>query len=134
MAEERHVVGDAKATLDSWPFWSKVIRGLGFVPALVLQNGMLAKEIPWTDIGAVFVGGTDDWKFSPQSAELVAYARSRGLDAHCGRVNSAKRITDAHEMGCLTFDGGQYSQWADRRIPEGVTDAAHAVAQQALAL
>lgn len=128
------VVGDARATLDRWPFWSQVVRGVGFVPALVLQNGMLAKEIPWSDIGAVFVGGTTEWKFSPQAHELIAYARARGLDAHCGRVNSAKRIAEAHRMGCLTFDGGQYSMFPDRRIPEGLTDVEHVESQQALAL
>lgn len=128
------VVGDAKETLDRWPFWSRVIRGVGFVPALVLQNGMLAKAIPWEDIGAVFVGGTDDWKFSPQAQELVAYARARGLDAHCGRVNSRKRIGEAHRMGALTFDGGQYSMFPDRRIPEGVADAEMVVSQQVFAL
>src|SRR5262245_25210876 len=55
------VVGDAWATLNNWPFWSRVIRGVGFVPALVLQNGMLASEVPWPEVGAIFVGGTDDW-------------------------------------------------------------------------
>lgn len=123
------VVGDAAETLRRWPFWSQVIRGVGFVPALMLQDGMLASEVPWRDIGAVFVGGTDDWKFSPQARDLCAYAKARGLSVHVGRVNSRKRIFEAARMGADSFDGGQYSMFADRRIPEGVADAT-AAAQQ----
>jgi hypothetical protein len=123
------VVGDAAETLQRWPFWSRVIRGVGFVPALVLQDGMLASEIPWREIGGVFVGGTDRWKFSPQARELCAYAKARGLTVHVGRVNSQKRIFASHEMGADTWDGGQYSMFAKRRIPEGLTDAAAAAAQ-----
>lgn len=128
------VVGDAFATLENWPFWSQVIRGVGFVPALVLQDGMRCSDVPWREVGAVFVGGTTEWKFSPQAFEFVAYARARGLDTHCGRVNSRKRIVEAHRMGCLTFDGGQYSMFPDRKIPEGVADSMTAVAQQRLNL
>lgn len=128
------VVGDAFATLERWPFWSHVIRGAGFVPALVLQDGMRVAEITWPEVGAVFVGGTDHWKFSPQAHALVAYARARGLDVHCGRVNSRQRIGEAHQMGARTFDGGQYSKWANIRIPEGVADSEAVEAQQGLGL
>lgn len=127
-------VGDAYTTLEQWPFWSRVIRGVGFVPALVLQDGMLAAEIPWREVGAVFVGGTTEWKFSPQARDLCGYAKARGLWVHVGRVNSRKRIYEAARMGADSFDGGQYSMFPDRRIPEGVTDAHAASAQQTLTL
>jgi hypothetical protein len=128
------VVGDAAATLAQWPFWSRVIRGVGFVPALVLQDGMLASEVPWKEIGAVFVGGYMPWKFSPQARELCAYAKARGLWVHVGRVNSRKRIVEAVSMGTDSFDGGQYSMFADRRIPEGIADVEGALAQRGLNL
>lgn len=128
------VVGDAAATLDLWPFWSSVIRGVGFVPALVLQDGMLTSEVPWRELGAVFVGGHMPWKFGTQASDLVAYAKARGLWVHVGRVNSRKRIYEAARMGADSFDGGQYSMFADRRIPEGVADADTALAQQAFIL
>lgn len=121
------VVGDAAETLERWTFWSQVIRGVGFVPALVLQDGMLTSEVPWRELGGVFVGGTDAWKFSPQAHDLCAYAKARGLTVHVGRVNSRKRIFEAVRMGADSFDGGQYSMFADRRIPEGVEAAASAV-------
>lgn len=126
------VVGDARATLDLWPFWSAVIRGVGFIPALVLQDGMLVSEVPWRAIGGIFVGGTDAWKFSPQSRDLCAYGKARGLSVHVGRVNSRKRIGEAYQLGADSFDGGQYSMYAARRIPEGVADVAAVQRQAAL--
>src|SRR5262245_30360597 len=39
-------VADAHQTLRQWPFWSAVIRGVGFVPALVAQDGMTPDDIP----------------------------------------------------------------------------------------
>lgn len=128
------VVGDAYATLTRWPFWSHVIRGAGFVPALVLQDGMLAAEVPWKEVGAVFVGGFMPWKFSEQAQELVAYAKARGLWVHVGRVNSQRRIFEATRMGADSFDGGQYSRFADIRIPEAMVDTTAAVQQQRLML
>jgi hypothetical protein len=123
------VVGDAYGTLQNWPFWSQLIRGVGFVPALVLQDGMLASEVPWRDIGAVFVGGHMPWKLGPQARELCAYAKARGLWVHVGRVNSLARIAAVHDLGADSFDGGQYSMFPDRRIPEGVQDIATVAAQ-----
>jgi len=120
------VVGDGPETLKAWPFWSAVIRAVGFRPALVLQDGMVADEIPWSTVAAVFVGGTTAWKLGPQAASLVGMARARGLWAHMGRVNSWERISYAARIGCLSFDGGQYSMFPDRRIPEGLRDAERA--------
>lgn len=121
------VVGDGYATLERWAFWAAVIRGVGFLPALVLQDGMTPPDVPWPTVGAVFVGGTTEWKLGQQAATLVGLARARGLWAHMGRVNSFERISHAAKIGCLSFDGGQYSKWSDRRIPEGLRDAARAM-------
>lgn len=123
------VVGDAHATLQRWPFWSKVIRGVGFVPALVGQDGMTVADVPWSEVGALFIGGHTEWKLSPQAASLVAYAKSRGVWVHMGRVNSTKRIADAARMGVDSFDGSQHSWFADRRIPESLDDIT-AITQQ----
>lgn len=123
------VVSDGPETLKRWPFWSDVIRAVGFRPALVLQDGMVADEVPWQTLAAVFVGGTTDWKLGPQAASLVGVARARGLWCHMGRVNSYERISYAALIGCQSFDGGQYSMFPDRRIPEGLRDAERATDQ-----
>jgi hypothetical protein len=102
------VVGDAHATLTRWPFWSKVIRGAGFVPALVGQDGMTVADIPWSEIGALFIGGHTEWKLGPQAQTLMAFAKSRGLWVHMGRVNSIERIGLAARMGADSFDGSRH--------------------------
>lgn len=125
------VVADAHQTLLQWPFWSRVIRGIGFVPALVAQDGLTVPDVPWRELGALFIGGSTEWKLGPQAQTLMAYAKSRGLWVHVGRVNSRERIWHFARFAD-SFDGGQYSKWAERRIPEGVADVEAAMAQARL--
>src|SRR5262245_31073333 len=114
------VVADAHQTLQQWPFWSRLIRGIGFPPALVGQDGMTVRDVPWPEIAAFFVGGSTEWKLGPQAEGLIAVAKARGLWVHMGRVNSQERIWEAARKGCDSFDGSSYSRWGDRRIPEGL--------------
>jgi hypothetical protein len=127
------VVADAHETLRRWPFWSRLIRGVGFVPALVAQDGLTVPDVPWTELGAVFIGGSTEWKLGPQARDLMAYAQTRGLWVHVGRVNSRQRIWHFGRLA-NSWDGGQYSMFADRRIPEGVADAEAVQQQQVMAL
>ena len=113
-------MADAHQTLKQWPFWAQVIRGVGFVPALVLQDGMQVGDVPWREVGAVFVGGSTEWKLGPAAQHLVAYANARGVWAHMGRVNTQKRIWEAARFGCDSFDGSGFSRWPDLRIPKGL--------------
>jgi hypothetical protein len=123
-------VADAHRTLSQWPFWSGVIRGAGFVPALVLQDGMLASEVPWPELGAVFVGGTTEWKLGPQARELMAYAKARGLWVHVGRVNTQERIHLMSRQGADSIDGTGFSMFSEIRIPMGLAWIEDAEMQQ----
>lgn len=125
-------VADAHETLARWPFWARVIRGVGFVPALVGQDGMTVPDVPWPEVGALFIGGSTEWKLGPQAQTLIAYAKTRGLWVHMGRVNTQRRIWDAKRMGCDSFDGSGFSRWPDIRIPKGLAWADEAVRQSAL--
>lgn len=113
-------VGDAYETLRQWAFWSRVIRGAGFVPALVAQDGMVIGDLPWSEMGALFIGGYTEWKLGPHAAALVAYANARGLWVHMGRVNSKTRIWEAARMGCHSYDGRNWSIAPDAHIPQGL--------------
>jgi hypothetical protein len=121
---------DCHATLARWPFWSAIIRGAGFVPALVAQDGLLVGDVPWRELGALFIGGSTEWKLGPQALELMAYAKARGLWLHVGRVNTQKRIGLMAERGADSFDGSGFSQWSAIRIPKGLTWIEQAAAQQ----
>ena len=81
------VVADAAATIAAWREWAPVVRGFGFPPALVLQDGMTltpwgighaGELVPWREIGAIFVGGSTGWKLGidapPSRAKPTAVA------------------------------------------------------------
>jgi len=61
--------------------------------------------------GAIFIGGTTEWKFSEDAAAIVRVARRLGLWVHWGRGNSKRRIAYAKEICCDSLDGGGFSQF-----------------------
>jgi hypothetical protein len=106
------VVADAEKTLAQWPWWSALIRSHAMPAAFVLQDGQEALELP--DADAYFVGGSTDWKLGPEARALVREGRSRGAHVHMGRVNTIRRLTYAHRIGCDSVDGSCFSRWADK--------------------
>lgn len=123
---------DAHQTLAQWPFWSRVIRSVGFPPALVAQDGMTVNDIPWPELCALFIGGSTEWKLGPQAETLIAYAKTRGLWVHMGRVNSQRRIWEAARKGVDSWDGTKYSRFSERWLPEAVDMQAAVQSQQRL--
>lgn len=112
------VVADAAATLAFWPFWSQLIRGCGYRPAFVAQDGLDPARVPWTEMGALFIGGTTGYKESTEVRSLMAYAKARGMWTHWGRVNSQRRYELAAYAGCDSIDGSGFSKWPDANIPK----------------
>lgn len=88
----------------SQPMFAK-IRALGFPVALVLQDGQQDVPIPWDEIDAVFVGGTDQFKLGRVAARLCQEAKARGKWVHVGRVNSLKRLRYSVSIGADSVDG-----------------------------
>lgn len=109
------VVGDAAATARHFEIWAPRMARYGVPIAYVLQDG--ATSAPWDRIAAVFVGGTDRFKLSPDAAALVDEAKRRGKWAHLGRVNSRKRTLYAKAIGCDSIDGTGTSIAPDTNIP-----------------
>lgn len=98
-------VGDAATTLElSLPMLPR-ISALGIRAALVAQDGLLPEQVPWDQIGALFIGGTTAWKLSEASYQLIAEARGRLKWVHMGRVNSWRRFRAAWAAGCDSADG-----------------------------
>ena len=105
LATAPDVVGDAVATLDmSLPMLSR-IRALGFPAAIVTQDGLTPDMVPWDDIDAIFIGGTDTHKLGPEAHVLAVEAKQRGKWVHMGRVNSWRRFDYARSIGCDSADG-----------------------------
>lgn len=111
------VVADAAATRARWPFWSLLLVGLGFAPAFVAQDGLQPEQVPWDEIGALFVGGSTDYKESAQVRTLCGYAKARGIWVHWGRVNGKRRYEMALKAGADSIDGTGFSMFPDTNIP-----------------
>ena len=84
------VVGSASRTLDLFHFFEKETNGLP--RALVLQDGINDVSIPFDKIEAVFIGGTDAFKTSPEAFAAARAARIAGKWVHVGRVNEPSRV------------------------------------------
>jgi hypothetical protein len=111
------IVGDAAKTLALWKDWHRVVIDHGLRPALVLQDGMTVSDVPWDQVGAVFVGGSDRYKLGETAGQIVAEANRRNLWTHMGRVSSARRLLYAAALLCCSIDGSCFSRWANVHLP-----------------
>jgi hypothetical protein len=102
------IVGDAIRTLELFDhfklFTNEVPR------ALVLQDGIGQHRIPWDDVAAVFVGGSDDFKYSQEAINACKAARMLGKWVHVGRVNTASRVRNWAEVAD-SLDGSGISRY-----------------------
>lgn len=115
------VWGDSDTTLELFRQWHVLLCHLPL--AFVLQDGAERRGwVPWAAPGlaAVFVGGTDRWRYGIEAAELVREARRRGLAAHFGRVSSRRMVRYVNSIGATSFDSSRYSRWRDLKLPEGL--------------
>ncbi len=111
------VVADAASTRRRWPFWWRLISGLGFPVAFVAQDGLSPEQVPWDELGALFIGGSTAYKESAEVRGLMAYAKARGIWTHWGRVNGKRRYELALKCGCDSIDGTGFSMFPDTNIP-----------------
>jgi len=86
------IVGDARRTLDLWEIFSQKLNGLP--KALVLQDGIGNFRIPWNELDAVFVGGSDSFKIAPEALNACKTAKMLGKWVHVGRVNTSSRVAN----------------------------------------
>lgn len=82
---------DAHATATLFDAWCDDIKRHGYPIALAAQDGLENMPINWKTLDAIFVGGSDAFKYSQFVQELVFEARMRHKWTHMGRVNSVPR-------------------------------------------
>jgi hypothetical protein len=111
------VVADAAATRARWPFWSRLLSGLGFSPAFVAQDGLQPDQMPWNELCVLFIGGSTEFKESVQVRTLCGLAKARGIWVHWGRVNGKRRYEMALKAGADSIDGTGFSMFPDTNIP-----------------
>lgn len=86
------IVGDALRTLELFENFRWATYALP--RALVLQDGIGQHRIPWHQVNAVFVGGSDGFKTSPEAINAARTAKMLGKWVHVGRVNTAARVNN----------------------------------------
>lgn len=118
-------VADCKETMRLFAQWVGPIRERGLPVSFVLQDGQQERDVPWSEIDAVFIGGTTEFKLSLDAEMLVREAKSRGKLAHVGRVNSLRRIRHCHEIGADSVDGSSASMYGDKYIHKFVRWMSH---------
>lgn len=99
-----------------WRSWRRALAARGLPLAIVLQDGATADTVPWGELVAVFLGGSDAFKDSAAAAGLLIEAERRGLWRHIGRLNTQRRERLLWPL-CESFDGTKYSRWPDTHIP-----------------
>jgi hypothetical protein len=140
-------VGDHVATAELAKKWIGPMKALGFKVAFVIQDGCTSDEVPWDDIDAIFIGGSDDWKIGPfgialdgtpkgevPCAPLVKEAKRRGKWVHMGRVNSRKRLRMAALfLGCDSADGTYFRFGPAKNVPTMLANVREIAAELAAA-
>lgn len=110
------VVADHEATVARSMPWLTRIRGLGYPVAFVLQDG--ARDLPWDDFDALFVGGSTGYKLGAETRVFINEAKARGKWIHMGRVNSRRRLEYAKWIGCDSADGTYLTFGPDTNLPK----------------
>jgi len=107
------VVGNARRTLELFGEFYWVVRG--WRRALVVQDGMEDMTIPWAKLDAIFVGGTDRFKQSQASADIIRSAKWLGKWVHVGRVNGWMRHDWCEANGVDSIDGSGIARYSEQR-------------------
>lgn len=118
------VVADADSTEQLWHEWSPTLKRLNLPTALVLQDGITTKDVPWSDVDAVFVGGSTEWKLGTTAARIVNEANKRGKWTHMGRVNTNRRIRYAKSIGIRSVDGTKWARFKRLTLNDGLAQVA----------
>jgi hypothetical protein len=130
------VVGDAIGTLVLWAKWAPELDRRGLPKGLVAQDGLehLVDLIDWSQVDALFIGGTTEWKEGPAAAELARMAKARGIWVHWGRVNTRRRFDLIVATGAVdSWDGSKWARFRKTYLDGGLAWCRE-VAQRALEL
>lgn len=111
------VVGDCAATLKRWPEYAPRMRAMGFPLGFAAQNGQESLPLP-DDYDALFIGGSNQFKYSQGCIDLIHRAQDARKWVHVGRVNTRSRIVYCRMLGVDSVDGTHIIYAPDRNIKQ----------------
>lgn len=88
---------------------------LGYRVALVTQDGLTPRWVPWPLIDCLFIGGSDEHKRGPEAQRLGSTAKKHDKWVHVGRVNSG-RVMVQYWPWANSFDGTTFSRHPTQQI------------------
>lgn len=112
------IVGSARRTLELFDHWKGKLGGWKL--ALACQDGQEHLTIPWSEIEAVFIGGTTNWKGSDHASQIVRCAKAMGKWVHIGRINHGSRWDHFAKLGADSADGTGIARYSHMR--EAIAD------------
>lgn len=107
------VVGSARRTLEVFDIWKHKLDTWPL--ALVAQDGQEHLPIPWSELSAIFIGGTTDWKIGTHAAQIIKAAKALDVWVHVGRVNDPKRFQYFVDLDVDSIDGSGLAQYSHMR-------------------
>lgn len=100
---------NAELTLLLFQCWLSEYQAHGYPLAFAAQDGIENIRIPWDSFDVLFIGGSNQFKYSKVLRDVVAEAKRRGKWVHHGRVNTPQRILYSATIGCDSWDGTHYT-------------------------
>lgn len=107
------IVGSAQRTLELFDLFAPDLEGWPL--SLVCQDGQENLPIPWSQIAAVFIGGSTNWKLSVHVEQIIKTAKLFGKWVHAGRVNTPERWKWFEEQGVDSADGSGLARYTHMR-------------------
>lgn len=107
------VVGSARRTLEVFDYWKGSLSQ--WPVALVAQDGQENMPIPWSEIAAIFIGGSTEWKMSIHAETIIKAANAIGKWVHVGRVNTPGRFEHFERVGADSIDGSGIARYSHMR-------------------
>jgi hypothetical protein len=107
------VVGSARRTLELFDYYSP--RMAGWPLAYVCQDGQENVSIPWPEIAAIFIGGSNSFKESQHAIDCIKVGKLMGKHVHVGRVNTAGRFEAFEQLGVDSIDGTGLARYSHMR-------------------
>jgi hypothetical protein len=86
------VVRNHEATYKLSMEWIDLYHKLGYPAAFILQDGVTLDAVPFSEIAAVFIGGSNEFKYSQVVIDICREARRLGKWIHHGRVGGKNRF------------------------------------------
>ena len=107
------VIGSARRTLEVFEHWKQAMAEWPI--ALACQDGQEHLPIPWSEIKAVFIGGSTNWKCGDHVTHIIKAAKALDKWVHVGRVNHAPRFEHFKKLGADSIDGTGIARYSHMR-------------------